>query len=395
MKPRTSQNQTAANSEGQVIAHVLHRLQIAGAEVLAADLSRRLAGRFRFVFFNLDGVGALGETLRGEGFEVIDLGRKPGVDRAVARRIAGLAKEHRVGLFHAHQYTPFFYAALSRGLFPRASGIPILFTEHGRHYPDHRSTKRVLANRFLLRRRDRVTAVGEFVKAALVNNEGIAASRVEVVRNGIDPSRFEASPPAARREVRAELGLGDGRPVVLQVARFHPVKDHATALRGMAEAVKALPDAVLLLAGDGDLRAALEVQAARLGIARSVRFLGVRRDVPRLMAAADVFLLSSLSEGISVTLLEAMGCELPIAATEVGGNGEVVAHDQTGLLSPRGDAARLGASLVTLLRDADLRRRMGAAGRARLLERFTQARMHARYAAIYDEMLAVSSSATA
>ncbi|MCC7191297.1 MAG: glycosyltransferase [Phycisphaeraceae bacterium] len=371
------------------IAHVLHRLYFAGAEVLAADLARRLRGQFRFVFFCLDSVGPMGELLRSEGFDVFDLARKPGIDRAVGRRMRAMAKEHRVALFHAHQYTPFFYAALSRGLLSSRADAPILFTEHGRHYPDHRSWKRVLANRFLLRRHDRVTAVGQFVKTALVNNEGIPAPRIEVVRNGIDPALFEAVSPTVRREVRAELGIRDNQPVVLQVARFHPVKDHATALRAMAETLKSLPDALFILAGDGELRSALEAQAAQLGIASSVRFLGVRRDVPRLMAAADVFILSSLSEGISVTLLEAMGCELPIAATDVGGNGEVVADHQTGLLSPRSDATKLSANLVTLLRDSELRRRMGSAGRKRLLEHFTQAQMHARYASIYSEMTAV------
>jgi glycosyltransferase involved in cell wall biosynthesis len=173
------------------------------------------------------------------------------------------------------------------------------------------------------------------------------------------------------------------------VARFHPVKDHATALRALAEVVKQTPEAVLLLAGDGEKRGELEQLVESLGIARHVKFLGVRSDVPDLMAAADVFVLSSLSEGISVTLLEAMGCALPIAATDVGGNGEVVAHGVTGLLSPRGDASGLAGNLVRLLRDVELRRRMGAAGRARLLERFTQDQMHQRYAQIYQDMLAV------
>lgn len=372
-----------------LIAHVLHRLHVAGAEVLAADLSRKLRDRFRFVFLCLDGVGPLGEQLRGEGFEVIDLGRKPGVDWAVARKIGKLSAERRISLFHAHQYTPFFYAAASKIAGFRSGRPPILFTEHGRHYPDTRSTKRVLANRVLLRSGDRVTAVGQFVKQALVDNEGIAAERIEVVRNGIDPARFSVDPARAaeaRARIRAELKLGERQPVILQVARFHPVKDHATSLRALAETVKQIPEAVLLLAGDGEKRGELEALTESLGIARHARFLGVRRDVPDLMAAADVFVLSSLSEGVSVTLLEAMGCEVPIAATAVGGNGEVVAHGETGLLSPRGDPRELSENLVRLLRDADLRQRMGAAGRRRLLELFAEERMHRRYAEIYAAM---------
>lgn len=385
-----------------VVAHVLHRLQVAGAEVLAADLSRRLRERFEFIFLCLDGVGPLGETLRGEGFEVIDLGRSPGVDLAVARRIRRETKQRGVSLFHAHQYTPMFYAAMSR--LPPASLLPrrrprILFTEHGRHYPDSRSPKRVFANRILLSRRptcDRVTAVGVFVKQALVNNEGFDAARVEVIYNGIDPAQFDvALHDDTRAAVRAELGLSPTQPVLLQVARFHPVKDHATSLHAFAHVAREWGGAtggataarpVFLLAGEGDKREELEAMARQLGVADAVRFLGIRRDVPRLMAAADVFVLSSLSEGISVTLLEAMGCGVAIAATDVGGNGEVVIHNETGMLSPRADPRKLADNILFMLRDPAVCRAMGDAGRKRLLTRFTQENMHRRYAELYDLM---------
>lgn len=368
-----------------VIAHVLHRLYLAGAEVLAADLARRMRGRYDFVFFCLDEIGPLGEQLRQEGFRVFDLERQPGIDWAVAKRMRSLIAEQKVTLLHAHQYTPFFYAAAGRGFW--GGNPPILFTEHGRHYPDVRKARRVFANRFLLRRQDRVTAVGQFVKEALVCNEGIAAPRIEVIHNGIDPAAFALRNPADdRRALRAELRLPADSLIVLQVARFHPVKDHATALRAFAKVSRSISNAVLVLAGDGETRPAMETLARELNISDRVRFLGVRVDVPHLMAVADVFLLSSVSEGISVTLLEAMGASLPIATTNVGGNGEVVVHAQTGLLAPRGDDAALGENLVTLLNDPAMRTRCGAAGRQRLLQHFTQRQMHERYARLYDAM---------
>lgn len=386
-----------------VIAHVLHRLYLAGAEVLAADLARRLGapgGPYRFVFLCLDEIGPLGRQLAGEGFPVIDLQRRPGVDLGVARRLRAAVREHHIDLLHAHQYTPFFYAAMSR--LPPASwtfrGPKILFTEHGRHYPDFRRPKRVFANRLLIRRSDRLTAVGGWVKQCLIDNEGMPAARIEVVYNGIDPDKFTPrAAAAARPAVRAELGIAPDQPVALQVARFHSVKDHATAIRAWAQVIRSWPppdppDAgtpppLFLLVGDGDDRSKIEALAAELSITPHVRFLGARSDVARLIGAADVFLLSSLSEGISVTLLEAMGAGLPIATTAVGGNPEVVAANVTGLLSPRGDAAQLAASLLTLLRDPALRARFGAAARERLLAQFTQQRMHQRYAEIYEEML--------
>ncbi|MGB0768965.1 MAG: glycosyltransferase, partial [Phycisphaeraceae bacterium] len=234
-----------------VIAHALHRLDRAGAEVLAAGLARDLRDRFRFVFLCLDGLGAIGEALRDEGFVVETLERRPGIDRALAKRLRQRLRHHRVDLVHAHQYTPFFYAALARGAMPIGNKHPpILFTEHGRHVPDRRSTKRVFANKLLLRPADRVTAVGRFVKQALVENEGIPDRRVDVVYNGIAPG----PPPTDddRRQARERLGLDADRSLVVHVARFHPVKDHATAIRAWAKLHNDLPEALLVLVGDGE-----------------------------------------------------------------------------------------------------------------------------------------------
>ena len=368
-----------------VIAQMLHKLYVAGAEVLAGDLARKLADRYRFVFFCLDEIGPLGEQLAGEGFDVLDLHRKPGVDWSVARRLARLTNKHGVDLLHAHQYTPFFWSALSR--VPRTRP-PIIFTEHGRHYPDQRKVKRVLANKVLLRSGDRVTAVGQFVKQALVNNEGIADQRIEVIYNGIDPTPLDAQQAAkARVEVRAQLNLAPDQPVALQVARFHPVKDHATSIRAFAHMAGQIPDACLLLAGEGEKRSESQALATKLGVADRVRFLGERDDVPQLMAAADLFVLSSLSEGISLTLLEAMAAGLAIAATDVGGNREVIAAGESGLLSPRGDDRALAANLAALLSDRDRRTAMGRAGRKRLLDTFTQRQMHDHYAALFKQLI--------
>ncbi len=372
------------NEDRHTVGYVLHRMDRAGTEVLAGDLARRLGDRYRFVFLCLDGVGVLGEELASEGFVVTELGRRPGLDLKVAGRLRAAVRRHGIALLHAHQYTPFCYAALSR----RLSAIPpILFTEHGRHYPDERKTKRVWANRWLLKPTDRVSAVGRFVKQALIDNEGIAENRVEVVYNGIDPDAFPPADDASRADARRLIGVEDDIPLVMQVARFHPVKDHNTAVRAFARVVEDIPDARLCLVGDGAERPATEALAAELGIHDHVLFLGARNDVDKLLPGADVFLLSSLSEGVSVTLLESMATGLPIVATDVGGNGEVVTHDETGLLSPRGNDKALAENLITLLNAPDKRRMFGRAGRSRLLETFTQDRMHRQYADLYRRML--------
>ena len=376
-----------------LIGHVLHQMDFAGAEVLAADLARRLGHRWRFVFLCLDGVGALGEQLRSEGYEVVELGRRPGVDWRVGRRLRKAVRRYGIDLLHAHQYTPFFYAAVSRrfGSYP-----PIVFTEHGRHYPDVRSGKRVMVNPWLLKDEDRVTAVGKFVRRALIDNEGITEQRtgkaVEVIYNGIDPDTFVAGD---KGEAKRRLGINERELVVMQVARFHPVKDHETAIRAFAKAVGDEPEVLgkqthnarLVLVGDGGLREEMEDLVKELGIGQKVMFTGVRDDVHKILPAADVFMLSSLSEGVSVTLLEAMSASIPIAATNVGGNAEVVEHGRNGLLSERRHHEALAHNLKMLLGDQGMREKMGDAGRNRLLKMFTQHQMHRAYERLYAQML--------
>lgn len=357
--------------------------------MLAAQVARALGDRFRFAFLVLDGVGPLGEQLRGEGFEVVELGRRPGVDRAALRRVRAEVGRLGATVVHAHQYTPFFYAAAARGL--KRNRWKVLFTEHGRHVPDVVSRKRALANRWLLGPGDRVTAVSEYVRQALIKNERLPARRVETVFNGIDPGhlspRADPERQAQRDAARRALNLNTDGPAVIQSARLHPVKDHATALRAWKRVAESRPDARLVLLGDGPLRAELETQARTLGLADHVTFAGQVPDARALLSAGDIALLSSISEGLSVSLLEAMAAGLPVVATDVGGNPELVVNGETGLLTPKGDDAALSDALLSLLGNADRRATMGDAGRKRVVERFSAERMHAAYASHYRAML--------
>lgn len=373
---------SSTRSHRPVVCQVLHSLHVGGAEVLAAALARQLAGQFQFVFACLDDLGPLGEELRQEGFRVEVLGRKAGWDVACARRLAALAAGCGVGLIQAHQYTPFFYTRLPVWLGRRP---PVLFTEHGRFHPDRPNRRRMLFNRLFLRPCDRVVAVGRSVKQALVDNEGIPAERIDVIYNGVPLERF-ARDARARAQVRQELGIAPEQPVAILVARLDPIKDHATALAVAARVRQVRPDFRLLLVGDGPLRTELQTRVQAMNLAGTVQLLGLRTDVPRLLAAADLFLLTSLSEGIPVTLIEAMGAGLPVVATRVGGVPEVVVAGQTGLLAPASDPDALAAAVLELLASAALRQRLAAVGQARASSLFSQQAMHAAYARLYRAM---------
>ncbi len=365
------------------VGFVVHVMQVAGAEVLVTETIRRLGPAIQPVVLCLDAIGPLGEELRGAGVPVVALGRRPGLDWATVSAVARQVRERDLDVVHAHQYTPFFYGGL--GAWWARGGTRVIFTEHGRHYPDVVSWKRRLANRWILRRlADRITSVCEFSSRALATKDGFPADRIQVIENGIDVARHD--PAADRTALRVRLGLDPARRYIACIARFHPVKDHRMLLEAFAAVAGALPDVDLLLVGDGPLRPQLEAQVAGTGLQSRVRFLGVRPDVPGILAAVDLFALTSVSEAASITLLEAMATGLPVVVTNVGGNPEIVRAGIDGELVPRGDAAAMSDALRKVLTHSTLARTMGVSGAERVRERYRLDRTIERYGRMYEEL---------
>jgi glycosyltransferase involved in cell wall biosynthesis len=223
---------------------------------------------------------------------------------------------------------------------------------------------------------------------------GYRPDRLVVIENGLDVDLVDSRLGSARERgswLRREIGAPDESLLIICAARLHPVKRQDVLI----EALGCLPEAAgrpvhLVLAGDGGERAALETLAARVAPGR-VHVLGMRGDVPDLLAQADAFALASRMEGLPISVLEAMLAELPVVASRVGGLADAVADGETGLLVPSGDARALADALARVLGDAGLRRRMGEAGRRRVRERFSLAGMVERTAAVYDELVNASS----
>lgn len=366
------------------VCQVLHGLEVGGAEVLAARLARTLGLGHRFLFACLDELGSLGRELRDEGFMVEVLGRRPGLDWRCVRRLGEIVRRERVDILHAHQYAPFFYCTAGR--LPRARPA-VVFTEHGRHHPDYPRRRRMLANRVLLLRRDRVVAVGEAVRRALIRNEGFAGDRVEVIYNGIPLERFEDGlAEAGRAAVRADIGVDPDDLVVIQVARLDYLKDHITAIGAIERVAGRCPRARLVLVGEGPERGRIEDLVRQRSLGANVRLLGARRDVPRLLAASDIVLLTSISEGIPLTLIEGMAAGRPVVATRVGGVPEVVEEGVTGLLAPAGDADALADHILHLAAAAGRRTELGCAGQQRAKFLFSERRMCDAYRDLYNQL---------
>jgi glycosyltransferase involved in cell wall biosynthesis len=297
--------------------------------------------------------------------------------------LAGLARyirRHRIAIIHTSDRPRDAAAAVILG---RVTGATSIIHAHV-GYGDWMSP--VL--KWALRHADVRVAISSYVARTLIDS-GHPADRTYVVLNGIDPARW--IPRAGRSEARAELEIPQDSPVVLTACRLFPSKGPGELIRAVAAVRERQPDVKLLISGNEmvpGFASELAELVANLGLGGSVRLLGQRSDIPRLMAAADVFAMPSVGEPFGLVYAEAMAMELPVVALDSGGTPEVVEHGVTGLLSPPGDATALAANLETLLADPDLRARMGRDGRRRVNQAFTSERMARDIGEVYGQILA-------
>jgi glycosyltransferase involved in cell wall biosynthesis len=307
---------------------LVHGLAMGGTEIMVCHLARRFRARGVEVAVGcLDEVGELGERLLAEGIPLTCYGRRGGFDAGLPLRIAKSARSARTDIIHAHQYTSFFYGVLAKPF----TSARLVFTEHGRSWPDPPSSRRRTFNRVLGGLADRVTAVSQGVRESLRAVEGFDPRRVEIIYNGIEMDRFALG---EKEEARRRLGLVHEAPVIGTVGRLDPVKNSPLLLEAFRRFHSSAPEAVLVFIGEGPERPRLQQLAGVMGLASSVRFVGQRTDVEHLMAALDIFVLPSFSEGLPMTLIEAAAASVPIVATAVGGVPEVVRDEREALLLP-------------------------------------------------------------
>jgi len=231
---------------------------------------------------------------------------------------------------------------------------------------------------------DRFVTVSQDLGTWLVRDVRIPARKVTTIANGVDLSRFGN---IGRMDARARLGLPLDRPVVGTVGRLDPVKDQAGLIESFSLLRSGHPDAILIVVGEGVCRQALETRVVDLGLRERVRLMGERRDIPDVLAAMDVFALPSIAEGMSNTMLEAMASGLPVVATRVGGNSELIDNGVTGTLVGPGDRSALAEAIGGYLDDPTRGVLHGKAARQRALSRFDLTRMVQGYTDLYCEVL--------
>lgn len=325
--------------------------------------------------------GWVQQQCESDGIPTVVIPHKGIFDVAWLRRFLALIREKQVQLIHAHEFDAIVHGTLAAAL----ARVPIVATIHGKNYYWQTATRRTayrLASRYAC-----MVAVSEDLKGFVTERTGIPARLIRVIYNGIDS--FPDVEPAKQLRLRSDIGLNGQDRIIGAVGSLYPVKGHRFLIEAMPAIIRDCPNARLLLVGRGDQEVHLKEQVKKLGIERSVYFLGLRQDISTLLSIMEVFVLPSLSEGLSVATLEAMASARPVVATRVGGNPELVVDGETGILVPSEDSQALATGIADLLLDRPRARTLGEKGRERVEQRFQMRMMVDEYRKLYEQCIGI------
>lgn len=349
------------------VCHVSLTLKTGGLERILADLARhhnREACQPEFLAIRE--VGRFADEIRQAGGIVHQL--RPANRWGQIAQMRRLFRAQRYDIVHTHNTYPHLYASIAA----RLAGVPVVVnTRHGQR-AGHGWKSRTQF-RWASHLVDRIITVSDDAANLCIESDRIVPQKVQRIWNGIDLSDFAFSGPIQQ-------------PIAICVARLSAEKDFSTLLKAVPQVVTQIPDFRLKIVGDGPERSRIESLIAELGIGPNVELLGERTDVPQLLRAAGFFVSSSLTEGISLTLLEAMAVGLPVVATSVGGNPEIVLPNKTGYLVPPQDSASLAAAMITMCRQQSNWITMAQAGRQRVAQNFDVRRMAHDYEQLYRDL---------
>ena len=364
------------------VVHIVPMLGPGGAERIAVDIVVGLdRQKFDVAVISIwRRVGCeLESFLDNFGVRVEYLGKGWGFDGRTYHRLHRVLRELHPDVVHTHLHVLRY--ALPSLLLLKPAGV--VHTVHNLAERETETRARCI-QRYALNHGIVPVAVSEEVAISLNQLYGIRQCRV--IPNGISQHRY-ANPQTARSKWRAREGFRDDQILFVCVARFAEQKNHALLLKAFAQGPASDPNAHLVLVGEGGLQEQLESQAEDLGVSRQVHFLGLRTDIPDVLGATDVFVLSSAWEGNPLSMMEAMAAGLPIVSTAVGGVPDLIANGREGFLVPPGDVKGFSGAMTFLLRDRETRRSMGTAAAQRAKENFDVSKMVRAYEQLYENLI--------
>jgi sugar transferase (PEP-CTERM/EpsH1 system associated) len=361
------------------ILHIMDSLGVGGTEMGVANLVERTRDRIDHVLCCVRHDGAIADRLRRGGTEVIVVGKAQGNDWRLPLRLARVCRRVSPDIVHTRNW-----GSIEGIVAARLARVPIIIHgEHGREAadPDGTNRRRNRVRRLLAPFVDRVVTVSDQLRHWLTTQVGIRASKVTVLRNGVDTERFRRHPQ--RQRLRTAHGFSATDMVIGTVGRLDPVKNQAALLDALELLATEHPSLRMLIVGDGPERLMLQREITARGLGGRACLPGYCEDVPEMLNLMDVFVLPSLGEGMCNTILEAMAVGLPVIATAVGGNPELVKDAVTGVLVPARDCRALAEAIARYATDTDARRQHGNAGHERVVREFTLHAAVERYVSLY------------
>jgi sugar transferase (PEP-CTERM/EpsH1 system associated) len=363
------------------VMHVVLSLVVGGMERLVVENSLRMdPDRFNVEVCCLDELGHFSGYLMDRGVKVTLLQRNQHrYDYFYPFRLRSLLRTRNIHVMQMHSGT--FFLATQAGVLARTPAM--VYTDHGRALFDSRI--RMIEDRISGWFVHKVVAVSRELEQYLVDVVKLPANKTITVINGIDTSVFTARPRP--ESLAAELGISPDHRVVGTVGRLDEVKDQVSMIEAFKLVHDQVPQSVLLFVGDGPQRSRLQDCVGENKLDGAVIFAGNRRDVPELLNLFDIFVLSSLSEGTSISLLEAMASGLPAVVTDVGGNPSIVDNMVNGIVVKPKKVPQIAEAVLDLLSDYDKRRQFGLNAAKKVRDRFSIDRMVEQYTSIYLELL--------
>jgi glycosyltransferase involved in cell wall biosynthesis len=369
----------AQGLHGVRIAHLIESDGPGGAERMLASIATELqaAGMENVVIAPAGGEGWLARELSGTGVRMELFRHDRPVSPAFARWLVSALRRNRVEIAHSHEFTMAAYGAWAA----RRAGAAHLFTMHGSRYYAARWRRRI-ALRMAADMSGSVVSVSRTLGHDLSRDLWLNQARIITIPNGARPVS------AAEISIRAELRLQESAQLAVAVGNLYPVKGHTFLVEALALLANRFPELHVAIAGRGDLDTTLRARANELGVGHRFHLLGLRADIANVLRSADLFVLSSLSEGVPMALLEAMLAEVPIVATAVGDVAPTLGDGAAGVLVSPGDSAALASGMAQLLSDPPAARRLAAIAARRAAEGYTLDTMLQRYESIYATLLA-------
>mgnify|MGYP003643073812 CR=1 FL=1 len=350
--------------------HLTYDMRIGGTEMVIKNLIEGSdpAVFDMSIFCVEEPLGPWGIDLQKSGIQISSKARQPGFDTSLISAIRQHIKHNKIDIIHCHQYTPWIYGVLAAF----GTKTKVIFTEHGRFYPDFSSWKRKIINPWLCKITHHITALVEY--------ENIPESRIEVIYNGISPLTVNS---ADVENIKNELGIGKEKFVFGTVARLDPIKNHQMMLNAFKLVKNQHNDTLLVIIGDGEEKQHIMASIESLNLQTDVLLTGYKTNPTAYLAMFDAFLLSSLSEGTSMTLLESMSLSKPCVVTDAGGNKEIIINNENGFVTVNNDAQAFAGSMLKLLTNQTLREKMSAQSLIRFQQLFSDNIMNKHFSNIY------------